>query len=73
MKKTLFSMTLLPLFDGAAMSEDLNYTVNNDTDTKGSIFVGGKLSADESAAYQTVNVNISGGTISAGDGENLYW
>ena len=73
MKKTLFSMALLPLFAGAAMSEDLNYTVNNDTDTKGSIFVGGKLSADESVAYQTVNVNISGGTISAGDGENLYW
>lgn len=48
MKKTLFSMALLPLFAGAAMSEDLNYTVNNDTDTKGSIFVGGKLSADES-------------------------
>lgn len=39
MKKTLFSMALLPLFAGAAMSEDLNYTVNNDTDTKGSIFV----------------------------------
>ncbi len=66
-------MALLPLFVGAAMAEDIDYTVDSQTNVSGSIYVGGKLGADESAEYQTVKVDISGGTVSVGEGNNLYW
>lgn len=66
-------MALLPLFVGAAVAEDINYTVDSQTNVSGSVYVGGKLGADESAEYQTVKVDISGGTVSVGEGNNLYW
>lgn len=72
MKRLTTSITSLSLFLGVLYAEDINYSVNADTDFSGSIYVGGSLSADESAEYQNVNIDISGGVVSAKD-QNTYW
>lgn len=69
--KTIISISTLALFAGAAMAEDINYNVTAETGETGSVYVGGTLLADESEAFGAVNIDISGGKISAAEG--TYW
>lgn len=69
--KTIISISTLALFAGAAMAEDINYNVTAETGETGSVYVGGTLLADESEAFGSVNIDISGGKISAAEG--TYW
>lgn len=69
--KTIISISTLVLFAGAAMAEDINYNVTAETGETGSVYVGGTLLADESEAFGSVNIDISGGKISAAEG--TYW
>ena len=62
---------MLAVFAGAAAAEDINYNVTAETGETGSVYVGGTLLADESASYGSVNIDISGGKISAAEGS--YW
>lgn len=69
--KTIISISTLALFAGAAMAEDINYNVTAETGETGSVYVGGTLLVDESEAFGAVNIDISGGKISAAEG--TYW
>lgn len=69
--KPIVSISMFALFAGAAAAEDINYNVTAETGETGSVYVGGTLLADESASYGSVNIDISGGKISAAEGS--YW
>ena len=69
--KTIVPISMFALFAGAAAAEDINYNVTAETGETGSVYVGGTLLADESASYGSVNIDISGGKISAAEGS--YW
>lgn len=69
--KPIVSISMFALFAGAAAAEDINYNVTAETGETGSVYVGGKLFADGSASYGSVNIDISGGKISAAEGS--YW
>ena len=69
--KPVVSISMFALFAGAAAAEDINYNVTAETGETGSVYVGGTLLADESASYGSVNIDISGGKISAAEGS--YW
>ena len=69
--KPIVSISMFALFAGAAAAEDINYKVTAETGETGSVYVGGTLLADESASYGSVNIDISGGKISAAEGS--YW
>lgn len=69
--KTIVPISMFALFAGAAVAEDINYNVTAETGETGSVYVGGTLLADESASYGSVNIDISGGKISAAEGS--YW
>ncbi len=61
------------LFAGAVWAGDVNLPITGETDVQGSLYAGGKLLSDETASYGTVSVDITGGSVSAGSGENVYW
>lgn len=69
--KTIVPISMFALFAGAAAAEDINYNVTAETGETGSVYVGGTLLADESASYGSLNIDISGGKISAAEGS--YW